>query len=92
MCIVLYLLAGPDKSSIDQVLNPTASFCTDLRLDAIPVRREIDPWISWGAATSNGVRAALGYKEMRYALQQFERHVSKLVFQADEFVKSRFRQ
>lgn len=30
-----------------------------------------------------------GKKEMRYAIQQFERHVSKRVLQADNFVKER---
>jgi len=30
-----------------------------------------------------------GKKEMRYAIQQFQRHVSKLVHQTDSFVKER---
>lgn len=36
MSIVLYHQACPDKSAVDQVLKLAASFCTDLRLDAIP--------------------------------------------------------
>ncbi|RMO05553.1 putative acetyltransferase [Pseudomonas coronafaciens pv. zizaniae] len=47
MSIVLYHQAGPDKSAVDQVLKLVASFCTDLRLDAIPASNAFYSLYQW---------------------------------------------
>lgn len=77
MSIALYHQAGPDKSSIDQVLNLAASFCTDLRLDAIPVSnafyslyqwalvREVDLYIRRIGHTNAPVELLLAFDEIK---------------------------
>jgi GNAT superfamily N-acetyltransferase len=47
MSIVLYHQAGPDKSAVDQVLKLVASFCTELRLDAIPASNAFYSLYQW---------------------------------------------
>ncbi|KPX11264.1 MULTISPECIES: GNAT family N-acetyltransferase [Pseudomonas syringae group genomosp. 2] len=47
MSIVLYHQACPDKSAVDQVLKLAASFCTDLRLEAIPASNAFYSLYQW---------------------------------------------